>query len=159
MNDLFSIKKVGYMYFNGLGTNKDDKLAAYYYELASDRGDIRAIINYSQLLIIGDDSDRNINEARRYLKIGAEQGDEECINELQKLDQIEESTNDDEIYQHSFILEKGNNGETRNLEQAREYYQMSADAGEVRGMLNYARFLQNYKIKCLFEDLLVYLQL
>lgn len=135
MNDLFSIKKVGYMYFNGLGTNKDDKLAAYYYELASDRGDIRAIINYSQLLIIGDESDSNIKEARRYLTIGAEQGDEECINELQKLDQIEKSANDDEIYQNAFNLEKGINGETRNLEQAREYYHMSADDAKLEECL------------------------
>src|SRR5204863_8354444 len=71
--------EIGYCYYEGIGIEKDSKMAAKWYEKAANNANILAMYNLGLSYISGDGVDKNHNKAFELFKQSAEGGDSDGI--------------------------------------------------------------------------------
>jgi TPR repeat protein len=108
--------QLGNFYFEGTPTIPADKvLAARYFKLAADHGLREAQSSYGFMLLTGDGVDKNEEEALKYFKLSAEQGDPNGS------------------YNYAKRLESN-----QDVKQAFSYFEKAASGGNVQAMLTVA---------------------
>jgi TPR repeat protein len=77
-----SEKKLGFFYANGIGCERDLEKALYYYQIASDKGNVRAMNNLASHYNLGLGVERNDAKAIELLIKSAEGGCKEAMIRL-----------------------------------------------------------------------------
>jgi TPR repeat protein len=71
---------------DGEGGPVDKVMAAKYFRLAAEKNHVQAITCYGIALLLGDGVERNIDEAKKWLRKGADAGDDLAVQQLQMCD-------------------------------------------------------------------------
>jgi hypothetical protein len=69
---------LSYLYFNGIGTDKNIKSGLYWLQKAAEKKDTRACLDLGMMYLFGENVSRNLPQAFGYLNIAAQQGDLEA---------------------------------------------------------------------------------
>jgi len=86
--DVYAMKHLGVMYFNGEGVGQSYEKAFKYYEQAADLGDAQAQYKLGRMYATGQGVLKNETTAHALWTLAAAQGDEEAIKMLPILEKI-----------------------------------------------------------------------
>ena len=144
--------QVGYglMLEKGLGISKpNQELAFFYYENSAKANNAAGNYNYARALQNGIGTRKNIQLACEYYEKAAKLGNADAMNSYGKLKEAGVVRRSKSLTNTTFselnsesTYQPTKNPIKNDLDDAAQYFKMSADAGNAEGMVNYARFLE-----------------
>ncbi|OHT09815.1 hypothetical protein TRFO_21077 [Tritrichomonas foetus] len=120
LGELNAMNNFGVMLKQGVGIEKNEKLAVEYFKKAADKGNYNAMCNYATMLRDGCGIERNIGEAIKYYQMAIEKGSPNAMNCMA-------------------LLYLTGNGVPKDKEKALQLSKQAMDKGNRSGMKNYLR--------------------
>ncbi|OHT14490.1 hypothetical protein TRFO_15152 [Tritrichomonas foetus] len=138
--NLDAVNTLGTFYHEGIGIEKDNKVAADLFKSAAEKGNLRAALNYGIMCKFGIGVEKDLQEALIYMKLAASQDKQEATFQyaclIEQLVQVQENMNKKDV----------NNDQSSNeinMEKVRGLFQIAADNKHPEACRKFGEILLN----------------